>query len=420
MHKTIFTTGRLGRGILSLAVASAIQLVGFAALDIPSDGSDGDLVVDTDTVIDLGLAQSGAWDTDNSAHAGKGIYDPEKWAVVFKYASVTINGGATLTFKNHSSRAPVVWLVSGDVTINGVVSLSGQSWLPWPGLAEPGPGGFRGGSAYGSAGFGPGGGVMPFWTSGHHSGSPGSHGLPGSGVSGAVYGNPSLLPLIGGSGGGGQNETNYNNGGGAGGGAILIAAGGTILINGSLHANGGSGATEYYDSNLHYTVYSNSGGGSGGAIRLLAESLAGSGRLSAGGGAGSGGAGRVRLERTHYLSEAGELIISPDPSVVTLTEGDTPLIWLPSDGPSVKVIAVNEQTPPPDPRAQFGAHGADVTLPQTSTIQVVVETTNVEDASIVKVRCKPQMRGAYEERTATVQEVINEDPLTIHWVPKFR
>ncbi len=53
--------------------------------------------------------------------------------------------GATVTFKNHASCAPVVWLVNGNVTIVGTVSLDGQQNQPPGTLAEPGPGGFRGG-----------------------------------------------------------------------------------------------------------------------------------------------------------------------------------------------------------------------------------------------------------------------------------
>jgi hypothetical protein len=55
------------------------------------------------------------------------VYDADKWAVVFKYTSVNILGGKKLTFKNHATRAPVVWLVSGNVTISGTVDLSGGS-----------------------------------------------------------------------------------------------------------------------------------------------------------------------------------------------------------------------------------------------------------------------------------------------------
>jgi hypothetical protein len=60
---------------------------------------------------------------------------------------------------------------------------------------------------------------------------------------GKVYGNASVLPLIGGSGAGGVFH-DYNDilrSGGAGGGAILIAAKGTITINGVVSAQGGKG-----------------------------------------------------------------------------------------------------------------------------------------------------------------------------------
>lgn len=103
-----------------------------AAIVVPgADGSDGALVITEDTVIDLSQAVLGdgaavKWDTNNAANEGKGIYDPEKWAVVFKYSSVTVGAGVTLSFKNHGSRAPVVWLVNGDVTIDGTLA---QHWL---------------------------------------------------------------------------------------------------------------------------------------------------------------------------------------------------------------------------------------------------------------------------------------------------
>ena len=101
-----------------------------ANINIPSDGSDGNLIVTANTVIDLSEAVSGTWDANNTANAGKGIYDPAKWAVVFKYRSVSVAAGATVTFKNHATRAPVVWLVQGDVTINGTVSLDRQGGFP--------------------------------------------------------------------------------------------------------------------------------------------------------------------------------------------------------------------------------------------------------------------------------------------------
>src|ERR1017187_8227250 len=122
----------------------------FAQLNIPSDGSDGALVISNNTVIDLSQAVTGSWTNNNSANAGKGIYDPAKWAVVFKHSSVVISNGATLTFSNHPTHAPVVWLVNGDVTIqtNAILSVDGQnSYTSDPAnLPLGGPGGFRGGS----------------------------------------------------------------------------------------------------------------------------------------------------------------------------------------------------------------------------------------------------------------------------------
>ena len=147
-HSTAGSSLRSGMAGISLLIGALAfvlcALTTVASINIPSDGSDGALVVSNNFVIDLSQAITGKWNDNNSANEGKGIYDPEKWAVVFKYSSVTIQGGATVTFRNHASRAPVVWLVSGDVTINGMVSLDGQQGLTSPWLAEPGPGGFRG------------------------------------------------------------------------------------------------------------------------------------------------------------------------------------------------------------------------------------------------------------------------------------
>ncbi len=390
-----------------------------AALDIPSDGSDGALTITSDTVIDLSQAVTGSWDANNSANAGKGIYDASKWAVVFKYSSVTVQAGATVTFKNHASRAPVVWLVQGDVTINGTVSLDGQEGLPAPWLAEPGPGGFRGGAGYyatgaeDGSGFGPGGGRIRAreWIGGIY-GEGGSYAFPA--YSGApaypgsqVYGNPSLIPLIGGSGGAGARDSNRF-GGGAGAGAILIAASQNLSISGSIHANGGA-------NNGGGGYYQNAGGaGSGGGIRLVADTLVGNGVVEslAGAGASPGSLGRIRVERAANTSS---LQLTPDPSVVTLPPGATPLIWVPVDGPTVRVVSVGGNTASADPRAGFGAIGADVVLPRVSSTTVVVETTNVEQASVVTVRATPRSNGNFTQADASVTTVVSEDPLVLRW-----
>lgn len=406
-------------------MAWAVSLVStYAGLVIPSDGSDGALVITNNAVIDLSQAVTGRWDSNNQANAGQGIYDPNKWAVVFKYSQITIEEGATVTFKNHSSRAPVVWLVQGDVTINGVVKLDGEDGQAPPGIANAGPGGFRGGSGFyafgagASAGFGPGGGGGFGGTAfaGAANGAGASYasigGTPGGVNTAGVYGNPSLLPLIGGSGGCGNNSSvGGPRGGGGGGGAILIAGGNLVTINGTLQANGGKGFQTGNDS-AGYFGYS--GGGSGGGIRLLADTLAGAGRLVAiGGQSGNpGGLGRVSIQR---VTAGVNLQMTPEPHVVALTDGSAPLIWLPTNGPSIRVVSIQDIPASADPRAEIGALGADTVLPQITSATVVVETTNVEKASTVKVRATPRSNGTFSETEAAMTTVVSEDPLVLRW-----
>ncbi len=404
-------------GLAALAASSLSNLMA-VTLNIPSDGSDRDLVITNDTVIDLSQAVTSSWDANNSANAGKGVYDSNKWAVVFKYSSVTVASGATLTFKNHDSRAPVVWLVTGDVQIDGTVSLDGQVSQPSPNLAEPGPGGFRGGagkssspSQSGSAGFGPGGGAegWPGWD--WWRGTGGSYGSAGNGSSvDSVYGNTSLIPLIGGSGGAGASP-DTRGGGAGGGGAILIASGSKVVVNGSIHANGGNTYPYCCD-------WEGQAAGSGGGIRLVAGQISGSGTVQTIGGNnngyrnGWGGNGRIRLERN---SASPSIQISPDPSILQLQDGDSPLIWMPSDGPAVRVVSVGGNPAPADPRAAFGALNPDITLPPGGTTTVVVETTNVEDASVVTIRVSPRTSGSFTETVATNKLVVSTSPSVIRW-----
>ncbi len=376
-----------------------------AAIIVPgANGSDGALNITTDTVIDLSQAVTGLWDADNTANAGRGVYDPAKWAIVFKYSSVTVAATKTLTFTNHPSRAPVVWLVSGNVTINGTVSLDGQTAALPPRLSEPGPGGFRGGSGYygagvaESAGLGVGGGSL------NNGGSFGS-----SGISGTVpYGNPSMIPLFGGAGGGGGAHT--SGGGGAGGGAILVACAASVNITGELRANGGIGGSyQYFGANYV------GGNGSGGGIRIVADTLSGSAgiiKALGDGGGRLGGVGRIRLERA---VNSNTLTVTPDPSLVTRNGGDVAMLWPPTDAPQVKIVSIGGQTTPADPRAEFGTSGADTVLAQTSSTTVIIETTNVEQASQVMVRGTPRTNGNFTEVAATVSSVVTPIPLVVRW-----
>lgn len=345
------------RILLAVAVA-LLAPCGLAQLAIPSDGSDGVLNLTSGiNVIDLRQAVSGVWSNSNTNNAGKGIYDPAKWAVVFKYSSVFIGSNATVVFSNNISRAPVVWLVSSNVTINGTLNLDGQSWNgDRTSPTEPGPGGFRGGMAgqagfNASCGFGPGGFNQAY-------GSYSSGLLP--------YGSPQIVPVIGGSGGSG----NGGGGGGAGGGAILIAASGTIVINGYCHANGG---------NADRT-------GSGGAVRLVANQILGSGRIEAITSQPST-QGRIRLEAN---TASGSLLVNPGAVVLS----PTPLvIWPDASAPMVQVISVAGQPAPATPTGAMSAAGDDMITGTTNAVTILLQTANFPTNGTVNVFVKNLYAG---------------------------
>ncbi len=206
-----------------------------AQINTGSDGSDGAFnPTATNTVI-------------NMADHPNGIY---------QYTSVNIPAYVTVTFIPNANNTPVYWLVQNGVTINGSVSVSGQSvygQTTQGGLG--GPGGYRGGD--GANGSSPS-------TAGQGAGN----GSSGGGQGTYTNGNTFLIPLLGGSGGGGGNYFPWQPGGGSGGGgAILIAASSSITLNGNISAYGG------FPRN-------NAGYGSGGAIRLVASQISGSGSIS--------------------------------------------------------------------------------------------------------------------------------------------
>lgn len=351
-----------------------------AALDVSSDGSDGAFSPVANTVVDLSLAPTATWTTPGT---GAGVYDPDKWAVVFKYSSVNIPSGVTVTFKNHPSGAPVVWLVNGSVTIAGTVSLDGEAqaggqYRP----STPGPGGFAGGRALfsnayqGSAGFGPGGG---HYGSG---GNGGSHSLDADGLGfGRAYGNSQALPLRGGS-GGGANTIGGLIGGGGGGGAILVAAATNVQLNGAVRTNGGSGDAGSFDG----------GAGAGGAIRLIAPRVAGSGTLRAisGGGFVAASAGFIRVEAdTLTLTDLGQ------PPYTYGLPGATPQLWPDASAPRLRAVSYGGAPIAADPRPHFTLP-ADVTVTATGPLPLVIEADNIPIASAVFVRVTPQFGQAIE------------------------
>jgi hypothetical protein len=186
-----------------------------------------------------------------------------------------------------------------------------------------------------------------------------------------IYGNAPITPLIGGSGGGGYNQSQSVVGGGAGGGAILIASSGDLSLNGLIQANGGSPYP----------------GGSGGAIRLIANNVAGSGRLHAIGGSSSlltiGGFGRIRVEA--YTIDLTHLSV---PLWTSSTPG--PVFPLPGS-PTLRAVSVNSVAVPDDPIS--GILTPDVEIATDQPVTINIEATNVPAGTTVAVQIVPEHGG---------------------------
>ena len=385
-----------------------------------SDGSDGAFSPSVNTQIDLSLATTAAWDT-SSPVPGRGVYDADKWAVVFKYTTITIPQSVTITFKNHRSGAPVIWLATGNVIISGTVGLDGATGAPAnaiPSFAEPGPGGFsgaRGGTnttnVQSSGGIGPGGGGKSGC-----SGGGGGYGTNGNGpgsAQGATYGSAALVPLIGGSGGGSTDC--YGGGGGGGGGAILMAASVSISFSGNISAIGGG-----------WGPSTNSGGGSGGAIRLVSNSISGTGNLRAVGGyspSGNGGDGRIRLE----ANDISVLDGGSPPWTSSFVPGP---IFPVANAPQLKATLVDNVAVPADPAS--GILTPDVYISNTGAATIHIEAKNVPLGTTVQVRVIPArgqvinvmstpLTGTLAQSTASAQVVFpgnqSEVQLRANWTP---
>jgi len=285
---------------------------------------------------------------------------------VFNFTTVNIPTGVTVTFTKNAANTPVYILATGDVVIAGTIKVDGGSTSSTTGTAPGigGPGGYDGGygggvNALGGKGMGPGGGGGGPSTS-YRAGGGGGFGTAGGtyaanhGAGGPVYGNASLVPLIGGSGGGGgagySSSAEY--GGGGGGGALLIASSASITVTGSISANGGNG-------------YNYAGGGSGGAIRLIANTISGTGNISArGGNLGStdnGGQGRIRLE-----ASTNNFTPCTDP---VYTYGQPGSAFL-ANAPVLRITSVASVSVPANPTGSYAQ--PDLLLPNTTTNPVTV------------------------------------------------
>ena len=209
---------------------------------------------------------------------------------VLHFASLRVESGVTVTFTRNARNTPVYLLSQGDVVVDGSINVSGSRRTANAG-GVGGPGGFDGGSPGFGAETPPGNGYGPGGGEGGFAGCCDTPDVAGGGAfatrrndpnSGATYGNPFLLPMIGGSGGGGGGGA--FGGGGGGGGAILIAANTRISVAGSVVANGG-------DIGDGFSINA----GSGGAIRLVSTVVEGAGSLQVFGGPNAG-SGRIRVD----------------------------------------------------------------------------------------------------------------------------
>lgn len=368
---------------------AALALPATAQLNIPSDGSDGAFAPTADIEIDLGQAITGTWSDDNAgSDIGKGIYDPAQWAVVFEYSSINIPVGVTVTFKNHPSNPPVIWLVSGNVTIDGTVDLQGQSAISYgleslvPNLG--GPGGFRGGPAGPDGrgdGLGPGGGGTnttadtsnrPTYRSGNFE-----------------YGNPSILPLIGGSGGQANDALLHGSGGG---GALLLAAN-QIELDGLITCRGGN---TFYNGGI---TFGENQRGSGGAVRIIAQTLSGEGSISCLGGRYAysgptdtnfleeGSEGRIRIEANNF-SEVGTF-----PETVAVPTANPPLIFPPANAATVRIVSVSNSPAPADPTAPLQST-SDIAIQNNGPVTITLQTTNFPLEGVVQVRVAEKFGNA--------------------------
>ena len=376
---------------LALCVYGILSVSATAQVNSGSNGSDGAFNPTQNVTIDMADHPTG----------------------IYQYTSVNIPSFVTVTFTPNANNTPVVWLVQGDCLISGTVELSANTDPSNQRVVvqSSGPGGFAGGNGRSAAtiGLGPGGGGIGSSDSTTIGGN-GSFATAGQvytnqvggivgqqALSGAVYGNAYLLPLIGGSGGGGNGSAS----GGGGGGAILIAVSGTLTISNLIQANG---SANY--ANIIGASYSNGGGGagSGGSIRLIASHIRGSGTLNTNGGAIIGayyslytvdtaGAGRIRIDSTDSTFNGS---ISG-----VFTQGFQPII-IPASGQGVQLAiqsigGVSVATSPNGVLAN-----PDVILPaqQTNPMNVVVNCSNLPMNTTITLTVHPA-NGADIVATAT-------------------
>jgi hypothetical protein len=293
---------------------------------------------------------------------------------IFNYTTVTIAEGATLSFVNNLANTPVTMLAQAAVNIAGTINISAPVNSNGYGGSTPGPGGFYGGET-GTPGWGPGGGA-PL-------------------ANGQWIGPLSLFPNIGGSGGGGASQgcpyygATYSGPGGGGGGAITIASSTSITIanSGVISANGTTTPIGPCNGAGPF--------GANGAVRLVANSIAVAGSVSA---------AVFRMEaptgsNSYTGSGTAPVIATINPDVV------------PTKPPSLQIVSVGGYKVPANSGSSFTT--IDLLLPNQlqDPIAVVVEAKNVPVGSPVTINFNNSpsatfppvnLTGTRESSTATL------------------
>ncbi len=323
---------------------------------------------------------------------------------VFNFTTINIPAGVTIKLRASKLRnQPVVWLATGDVTITGVLDLTGANPASLNSdspvqvatnrvLPEPGPGGYTGGlGSRGGVGpqpgAGPGGGPAGLQSSSQLAcyGGSGSFFLSGeqnsaqSLTTGPTYGNYQLIPLYGGSGGGGGWDSasgqNLGGTGGAGGGAIRIASTTQITVNGRIDVSGGTP-----QANSGSTVGCPGGAGAGGAIHLIAPTVGGTGLLYAFSGNQIGGTAATGIVRISTNTNAyagsnsgvtpGPLFLPPNNSVLS--------------PPSLSITQVNGIAVPAQAAGSY--LNPDVTIAAAGAVTVNLAAKNIPLGTVPTLR----------------------------------
>ncbi len=251
----------------------------WSTLSVPTAGDQ--VIIDASAAPNTSVLLSAATPWLGSLTLSDATVTLTNWTTAIRATNVLVKANGKLTLPPAFAVAAMsnrVWVVCSNLTVaaGGLIDVDGR------GSAEKsGPG--AGASSFSGSGGGYGG-----------RGGRSRHFLTGGGPYGAIE-----APEAPGSGGG---KASAYAGGGHGGGAVRIEASGTVVLNGTISANGISPAHTY------------SGGGSGGGIYITCHAFGGTnGLIRANGGAsgsptvlssgGSGGGGRIAV---HYASVIGQ------------------------------------------------------------------------------------------------------------------